>query len=659
MAEAAAAPQFPEGYTVEKLRTMFHDAQNASSSNRTEAELDRDYYDHKQYTDAEKATLNERKQPVVTENLIQRKINRLLGQEIVSRTDPKAWPRNIPDEKAAEVATDTLRFIMDRAQFNKTVVKVAKNIAIEGFGGAELSCVTERNQKEIDINYIPWDRTFYDPRSAEPDFSDARYKGTLQWKDAPDAAALFNVPEDELTPGTGLGEDTTYQDKPENFSWSDSKANRIMIVYIYYQVAGEWWFCIFSNTKVLKAGQSPYRYDNGKSMCPLQLTSVYVDRDNNRYGEVRGMRSLQDETNKRRSKLLHMLSVRQVKYVPGSLEDDVEVVRRELARPDGVVKVHDKDGLEIIPVTDMIAGQFNLLTDTRHSLDNVSVQHSLQGRGLDNQSGRAILAQQQGALSEIAFFLDAVRDFKQRVAHCAWSMAKQFFDGPRMIRITDDEEAPKYVQLNAPTGQLGPNGQPAVAAVDPATKQVLFQGAFSELDVDIVIDQAPDSAVIQQEQYQGLVDLAKSGIPIPPDAIIEASSLRNKKAILDKMNGANDPEAQQKKQQEMMLMVRKAVADIMETEANAQLKQAQAAKAMSEANAPQAGPEQPMPLEMEKTFAEIEGINAKSELTAAQAFKTWQEANMIPAEFAHQVESSDADRQIAVRQQQARQASPA
>lgn len=636
MAEAApAAPQFPEGYTVEKCRSMFHDAQSASSENRPQQETDRDYYDGKQWSVDEKAVLRDRKQPCVTDNRIQRKIDRVVGQEIVGRTDPRAWPRNNVDEKASEVATDTLRYILDRARFEKICVKVAKNMAIEGVGGAELSVVEERGKKEIAVNYIPWDRMFFDGRSAEPDFTDARYKGTVQWMDVPDAAAMFNVPADELTPGSLMGEASTYWDKPQNFSWGDSKANRILVVYLYYRVAEQWWFAIFTNTKVLKAGASPYKYDNGKSMCPLQLASVYVDRDNNRYGIVRGLRSLQDEINKRRSKLLHMLSVRQVKYVPGSLDDSIENVRAELARPDGVVKVIDKDGLQVIEQMDQIAGQFQLLNLTFQEIDEVGPHHSLQGRNVDNQSGRAILAQQQGAMAELAMFLDCIRDFKLRIAHCAWSMAQMFFDGERMIRITDDENAPKFVKINAPIGGVNPKTmQPMLGAVNPMTGETIAQGGLAELDVDIIIDQSPDTAVIQQEQFQNLVDLAKAGIQIPPDAIIQASSLRNKKDILDAMSGANNPEAAQQKQQEMMLMVRKAVAEIMETEANAQLKQAQAAKAMSEANAPPEmggqSIEMPVPFEAEKTVAEIHNIGADTQLKLAQAFKTGQEGRLAP-----------------------------
>ena len=41
------------------------------------------------------------------------------------------------------------------------------------------------------------------------------------------------------------------------------------------------------------------------------MASAHTDRENNRYGMVRDLISEQDEINKRRSKALHLLSVKQ------------------------------------------------------------------------------------------------------------------------------------------------------------------------------------------------------------------------------------------------------------------------------------------------------------------------------------------------------------
>jgi len=56
-----------------------------------------------------------------------------------------------------------------------------------------------------------------------------------------------------------------------------------------------------------------------------------------------------------------------------------------------------------------------------------------------------------------------------------------------------------------------------------------------------------------------LADLAKSGIAIPPKAIIQASSIRNKDQILDEMEkGAQIPPEVQKQMQEMQQQLQQA-----------------------------------------------------------------------------------------------------
>jgi hypothetical protein len=72
----------------------------------------------------------------------------------------------------------------------------------------------------------------------------------------------------------------------------------------------------------------------------------------------------------------------------------------------------------------------------------------------------------------------------------------------------------------------------------------------SDMSMDIVLDEIPDTANIQQEQFQVIADLAKAGVPLPPKLLIKASALRNKKELLDELKEAeeaakNDPMAQE------------------------------------------------------------------------------------------------------------------
>ena len=85
----------------------------------------------------------------------------------------------------------------------------------------------------------------------------------------------------------------------------------------------------------------------------LRVSTDRQDVDNQRYGMVRGLISLQDEINKRRSKALHLLSVHQVIAEKGAVQD-VDKARRELARPDGFIEVASQGmRFEVLPTGEL------------------------------------------------------------------------------------------------------------------------------------------------------------------------------------------------------------------------------------------------------------------------------------------------------------------
>jgi hypothetical protein len=120
-------------------------------------------------------------------------------------------------------------------------------------------------------------------------------------------------------------------------------------------------------------------------------------------------------------------------------------------------------------------------------------------------------------------------------------------------------------------------------AQDPAMQQQALEdgkpkmrNAVAQMDVDIIIDRTMDTVTIQQEQFAGLLDIAKVRPEVPFDVLIEASQLRSdtKKRVLDRLKGSDDPMAQQMAQ----LQARMAELDAALKEMDLVKAQAQAAK---------------------------------------------------------------------------------
>lgn len=514
--------------TLGYLVRQFEDAVDTSYTERQNAETHRDYYDGIQWSPGEKATLQQRKQPCITDNRIKDKVEYLLGMERRTRTDPKAYPRTPQDEPAAEAATDALRYVADCNAFPQVKSKVAENIFIEGMGGCEV--IVEPDPKggnpKIKQRYIRWDRIYRDPHSLLADFADAEYMGIVVWMDLDKAKGKYPALSDQfdelMTTGIVGSPATTYDDKPT--MWIDKTRRRVQILEHYFRKGGVWHRCVFSKAGVIEEPKpSAYLDENGEPECPLILQSCYVDRDGRRYGVVARYKDLQDEINKRRSKALHLLSVNQVVGESGAV-DDIEALRKEAARPDGVIMRAPGMELEVVRNTELANGQFQLLQDALNAFAMTGPNAALQGQS-GSVSGRAKEIDAQGGEIQLGILFDSVRHWQTRVMRATWNRVKQFWTAEQWIRVTDNEGAPKFVGLNVP---------------DPMTG--MYQNQVAQVDVDIVIDESPDVINLQSEQWMQLTELASKGVPIPPDVLIRASSLRNKKELEDRLtNGGQMP----------------------------------------------------------------------------------------------------------------------
>ncbi len=536
---------------VNDLVQMFEASEDATQEARKASERDRDYHDNIQLTAEELKTLKKRGQPPYIDNRIKTKIDYLVGLEKQQRINPRALPRTPMHEQDAESASQALNYVADEENFDYKRSAIWRNLLIEGAGAMAVAVEQDYDgQWCVRLRRISWDRMFWDPHSAEVDFSDATYLGTVQWLDYDDAIAMYggeNPEAGDILDATisSVATTDTYDDKPKFNQWADKKRRRVRVCAIWIKRDDEWFFAEFTKGGILKSGASPYKDDKGRSDCELIFQSAYVDRENNRFGLVRELISLQDAINKRNSKALHQLNTAQIiTNELGLAGQNIETLRREAARPDGVIVLSgtDKigDNFQFNTRTDLAQAQFLLLQEAKNSIDLKGPNATAMGdkaQGSAAASGKAIIASQQGGMVSLGDLLDNLRHLDKRVFRAIWNRIRQFWTGEKWIRVTDDEQNIKWVGVNVDPQMLQMQMQqnPQIAEmVSGVVRNV------AELDCDIIIDEGPDSVTPALEQWQALVELAKAGIQIPPDVLItSAPNLKNKKALLEKMKQPN------------------------------------------------------------------------------------------------------------------------
>lgn len=573
--------------TLNRLVRYYDEFFDQSVDSRFLSEQDRDYYDGKQWTAEEIEILKKRKQPITTQNRIKPQVDFVTGIERQQRTDPKAFPRTPNHDQDAEAATDALRYVADNQDFDQKRSQVFEEVLVEGYAGMIVEAKPSSNEPEITLTELSWDRIYFDPHSRKKDFSDSKYFGIVIWMDEEDILQGFDVAAEDISASYSYQQEgDTFDDRP-NDAWSDKERKRLKVCQIYWLEGGEWMWAIHtSGTFLIEPQPSPYLDENDQPECPIELMSVHINRENMRYGAVRQMIDMQDAINKRESKMLHQMNVRQVKTKRGAVKD-IRIARRELAKPDGILEVEDMAAFEVLQTGDMAAGQFTLLQEAKDNIDIVGASSSVNSAS-SSSSGRALEIREQSNMAQVSPFFDGLKQWEKKVYRKVWNRVKQFWTGEKWVRVTDNEKNVRFVGLNRPV-TLGEQMQQEGYPVDssPIFNHVdHIENNVAEVDVDIIIEDSPDVVNIQAEQFELLVQLAQHSPEIDVLDVVSASSLRNKSEIIKRIEERRQseiPPAQEVPPEIQQLQLADSQAEVEKKRAVAEKDYAQADKIKMEA----------------------------------------------------------------------------
>lgn len=556
-----------EYYEVTRLRRQYEDYAASKDAEAREMVESRHYYHGDQWTDREIQTLRARRQPVTTENQIVKKVNGVIGLVERLRQDPKGYPRTPEQNEGAELATATLRYVLDSNDWKSKSSRIAGNAAIDGIAGLEYDLVPgDEGDPSLEIHIVFGDGFFYDPRSFDEGFTDARYVGVAKWMDAEQVKELFPGRDGEIDALVETGTDlTTAANIDREKNWVNSNEKKLRLADHWYIRGGKWLWCMYVGNMMLDQGISPFFDEKGKTFPRYRMFSAAVDHDGDRYGFNRNLKSPQDQLNHFNSKKSHIINTRRIISEKGAV-DDIEIARREWAKPDGWIEKNP--GLAIEPdqtTANDFKGLAELATEARTYLENFGPNPSLIGQGLEDSSGRAIQLLQQAAIAELGPYLAAFKNWKLRVYRDIWNIIQRHWKSSRWIRVTDDQNVPQFFQINK---SFDENGFPLF---DQYNRPQIVN-AIGSLDVDIIIDEAPDAVNMQADNMMVLQTLGPQFAQQYPEIALELAPLAQsvKKPMLEKIKAKQnappppDPKVQaqgQLKQMELSADVQKTVAD--------------------------------------------------------------------------------------------------
>lgn len=650
-------------WSLTKCRKAYLDYLGNKTAEIEEQKDSRRYYHGAQWTNEQLAVLRKRKQPPSTRNRIGRKIDGIVGLIERLRQDPKAFPRTPKHEEGAELATAVIRYVLDEQQWKSKSPEVARDGAIDGIGGIEIELTEgDHGDHEVSFDVVEPDSFFYDPRSYRNDFSDARYQGTGKWLDMDTAiefAEQMGASPEKIqaikSGGAGDSDLTSNPDRESKFFSFDGGKQLVRIVDIWYRHKGKWCWTIFTGATILGDGESYLFDEKNKTICRYVMFSCNIDHDGDRYGFVRNMKSSQDSLNFKTSKLNFIMASRRMKIRRGAVPD-VETARAEWARVDALLEI-DADDLNAAVQDDDrtfdFAGWQKLMDEDKQELDGFGPNPALIG-DLSNQSGRAIQLLQQAGMAELGPYILGYRGWKLRVYRALFCAVQRHWTGERWVRVTDNEGLANFIQING-------------VEIDPMTGYPTTVNALGSLDVDLILDEGPDTINAQQDVYETMSNVLPTvGAMLTPKQaqaavgiVINSSGLdaNSKKAWRDASQQQVDPMQQQAQQ----IQLEGEAAKVAETKSKVMLNTAKAHEAgMPDPQAPQQV-EQPEPFAADKMLAEIANLLASAEKSKATAEKTRMDTALAPAQAEHQqmmdaanfrqgIEDRAADRKLAARQ---------
>jgi hypothetical protein len=238
-------------------------------------------------------------------------------------------------------------------------------------------------------------------------------------------------------------------------------------------------------------------------------------------GMVRNLKDPQRDINKSRSQNLHILNT---SANSGWVGDDAVLtpegwndLKRMGSTPGIVIRKQNPGQLDKIEATgNGSQGQMLRAETAFNDIKEISgVNSDLLAMSDKNSSGRAIALRIKQAITILVPYFRNFRYTKEMVGSAVFAMLPSIFDVDQLKKVVGQ----KYMEENKVNeGQLA---------------AFLTQIADGKFDIDIT--EADNSSTIRAETFDNLMEMAKNGMPIPPDVILQFSNIPNLDAILEKI----------------------------------------------------------------------------------------------------------------------------
>jgi len=530
--------------------------------------LDRDYYLNKQWTQDERSVLQKRSQAELVINrifpVVQQKVAQLTSHKPVIR----AMAVEQGDNKKAHLWSMMLDYVLQGSHYPLVDLEVKREHTVSGVGYyyAYIDTYADDGKGEVRVTALPPEIVYVDPNSKKVDYSDADHIIVSQVLTFQQAANLFPDKKRSLKNAAGQllaskdygssimvsGEGVLTHDDI-NFTSTTDKVEPVRIIERYTKTQVPFYYIIgeaegvsdivdqdtyqllyagndsYDATKVYRthvvktvsAGDSTFLSSNTLPIAQYPIVPTPNVWTGTPYplSDVRYLRGIQDEINKRRSlMILNATSMSSSKWLVQKGSVNPEEFEAKAHQPAAVLQYND--GYErpqaVFPAPlpgALVQLEVEAKADIEHTSGIFAVSHGDPNSAPETYG--ATLALEEFANRRLAPSIEVFNHAKQLLGEVIIGLCQEIYTIPKYIRVVGDEGLVEEVVVNQ-EGEGSDN-----TFLDQEKYDVIVQsGRF-----------APTNRIAHA---QFMMTLFEKGA-IDNEALLEALDLPNKDRLIERM----------------------------------------------------------------------------------------------------------------------------
>ena len=414
--------------TITELIEIFHADKDSNTKSLLEYKEAVKYYHGQQLPQEALATLAERRQAPIIENIYKMIVNKILGYKIQSTQEVRVFGRTETTRQKADLLQEIIRSFNQSKIYDREIHLRDRDLLF-GMGVLELWVTKDRDKNnKITLKHIPTESFLVDKFSTDLNALDStRFHKILNINEAQSMELDIKV-DFEI----------------------DKNDKRAMIIESWIKEKGTWNRYIWHTTgHIYKYEISPFK--NGAH--PFVVSKFQQDQNFIWYGIFRDLKPIQDYINIAENRMANMLGGSVKAFVEESAIIDLEDFSDKIADDNVVIRVRDQalreNKIHFIEHNAQIT-QLTQKTNEKRNLAKIlsGLNEEALGMATNRQSGVAIAQRRDAGLMGLQNYV-MQSDISDRILYEKFiDLVQYYYTKPQLFRITDEKNITRYFEIN-------------------------------------------------------------------------------------------------------------------------------------------------------------------------------------------------------------------